>query len=143
MSEYLKKFSIEDVQMYNEQKENIDFSIVEIWTVANDNNSHRNPISIEVLEKYADTFKGKFIVAKFDKTAMDVKAHETDEIIVGYIDPREPIEFKTKFVETKLKFYRYRNRDTNISGWRTLLENQQSTGNSRETGHLYLWHCER
>ena len=103
MSEYLKKFSIEDVQMYNEQKENIDFSIVEIWALANDNNSHRNPISIEVLEKYADTFKGKFIVAKFDKTAMDVKAHETDEIIVGYIDPREPIEFKTKFVEKENK----------------------------------------
>ena len=103
MSEYLKKFSIEDVQMYNEQKENIDFSIVEIWALANDNNSHRNPISIEVLEKYADTFKGKFIVAKFDKIAMDVKAHETDEIIVGYIDPREPIEFKTKFVEKENK----------------------------------------
>ena len=103
MSEYLKKFSIEDVQMYNEQKENIDFSIVEIWALANDNNSHRNPISIEVLEKYADTFKGKFIVAKFDKTAMDVKGHETDEIIVGYIDQREPIEFKTKFVEKENK----------------------------------------
>lgn len=103
MSEYLKKFSIEDVQMYNEQKENIDFSIVEIWALANDNNSHRNPISIEVLEKYADTFKGKFIVAKFDEMAMDVKGHETDEIIVGYIDPRESIEFKTKFVEKENK----------------------------------------
>lgn len=97
--EYLKKFSINDVRMYGEKGEDLDFSIVEIWALAEGNNSHRNPFSVEVLERDADTFKGKFIVAKFDKWTKDTQGHELDEVIVGYIDPNEEIEFKTKVVE--------------------------------------------
>lgn len=97
--EYLKKFSINDVRMYGEKGEDLDFSIVEIWALAEGNNSHRNPFSVEVLERDADTFKGKFIVAKFDKWTKDTQGHELDEVIVGYIDPNEKIEFKTKVVE--------------------------------------------
>lgn len=99
MQEYLKKFSINDVQMYREQEEDMDFSIVEIWALAEGQNSHRNPFSREVLEKYANTFKGKFIVAKFDKWTKDTEGHELDETIVGYVNPNEPIEFKTKVVD--------------------------------------------
>lgn len=99
MQKSVKNFSIDDVQMYREQQEDADFSVVEIWALAEGNNSHRNPFSREVLEKYSDTFKGKFIVAKFDKWTKDAEGHELDEVITGYIDPREEIEFKTKEVD--------------------------------------------
>ena len=60
----LKNFSINNVQMYKAQNEDLDFSIVEIWALAVGNNSHKNPISKEVLERDANTFKGKFIIEK-------------------------------------------------------------------------------
>ena len=99
MQEYMKKFSIEDVQLYREQDEDPDFAYVELWALAEGNNSHRNPFSKEVLERDADTFKGKFIVAKYDKFKGDVKGHELDESIIGYVPPNEEVEFKNKEVE--------------------------------------------
>ena len=95
----LKNFSINNVQMYKAQNEDLDFSIVEIWGLAEGNNSHKNPISKEVLERDANTFKGKFIIGKYDKLKKDSTTHVTDQAIWGYIDPNEPIEFKTKIVD--------------------------------------------
>ena len=103
MFEFVKKFSVADVQMYREQEEDLDFSIVEIWALAEGTNSHKNPFSREVLESYADTFKGKFIVAKFDKYRRDVRGHELDEAVIGYVSPQDEIEFKTKFIESENK----------------------------------------
>ena len=99
MQEYMKKFSVEDVQLYREQNEDPDFAYVELWALAEGNNSHRNPFSKEVLERDADTFKGKFIVAKYDKFKGDVEGHELDESIIGYVPPNEEVEFKNKEVE--------------------------------------------
>lgn len=99
MQEYMKKFSVEDVQLYREQDEDPDFAYVELWALAEGNNSHRNPFSKEVLERDADTFKGKFIVAKYDKFKGDVEGHELDESIIGYVPPNEEVEFKNKEVD--------------------------------------------
>ena len=99
MQEYMKKFSVEDVQLYREQNEDPDFAYVELWALAEGNNSHRNPFSKEVLERDADTFKGKFIVAKYDKFKGDVEGHELDESIIGYVPPNEEVEFKNKEVD--------------------------------------------
>ena len=99
MKEYMKKFSVEDVQLYREQDEDPDFAYVELWALAEGNNSHRNPFSKEVLERDADTFKGKFIVAKYDKFKGDVEGHELDESIIGYVPPNEEVEFKNKEVD--------------------------------------------
>ena len=99
MKEYMKKFSIEDVQLYREQDEDPDFAYVELWALAEGNNSHRNPFSKEVLERDADTFKGKFIVAKYDKFKGDVEGHELDESIIGYVPPNEEVEFKNKEID--------------------------------------------
>lgn len=99
MQEYMKKFSIEDVQLYREQDEDPDFAYVELWALAEGNNSHRNPFSKEVLELDAHTFKGKFIVAKYDKFQNDTEGHELDEIIIGYVPPNEELEFKNKEVD--------------------------------------------
>lgn len=99
MQEYMKKFSIEDVQLYREQDEDPDFAYVELWALAEGNNSHRNPFSKEVLERDADTFKGKFIVAKYNKFEKDTEAHSLNQSILGYVPPNEEIEFKTKEVD--------------------------------------------
>jgi len=99
MKEYMKKFSVEDVQLYREQNEDPDFAYVELWALAEGNNSHRNPFSKEVLERDAHTFKGKFIVAKYDKFQNDTEGHELDEIIIGYVPPNEELEFKNKEVD--------------------------------------------
>ena len=99
MQEYMKKFSVEDVQLYREQNEDPDFAYVELWALADGNNSHRNPFSKEVLERDAHTFKGKFIVAKYDKFQNDTEGHELDEIIIGYVPPNEELEFKNKEVD--------------------------------------------
>lgn len=99
MKEYMKKFSVEDVQLYREQDKDPDFAYVELWALAEGNNSHRNPFSKEVLERDADTFKGKFIVAKYDKFKGDVEGHELDESIIGYVPPNEEVEFKNKEVD--------------------------------------------
>ena len=99
MQEYMKKFSVEDVQLYREQDEDPDFAYVELWALAEGNNSHRNPFSKEVLERDAHTFKGKFIVAKYNKFEKDTEAHSLNQSILGYVPPNEEIEFKTKEVD--------------------------------------------
>ena len=103
MFESVKNFSVADVQMYREQEEDLDFSIVEIWALAEGTNSHKNPFSREVLESYPDTFKANFIIAKFDKYRRDVRGHELDEAVIGYVSPQDEIEFKTKFIESENK----------------------------------------
>lgn len=97
MSELAKKFSINDISLYQDD-DDMDFAEVEIWALADGNNSHHNPFSREVLEKDANTFKGKFIVAKYDKYSKDVTTHVPDEAIIGYIDPREDVQFENKMV---------------------------------------------
>lgn len=99
MQEYIKKFSVDDVQMYREQNEDPDFAVVEIYALAEGNNSHKNPFSREVLERDADTFKGKFIIGKYDKFTKDTESHEIEQSVLGYVPPNEEVEFRMKEVD--------------------------------------------
>lgn len=99
MQEYIKKFSVDDVQMYREQNEDPDFAVVEIYALAEGNNSHKNPFSREVLERDADTFKGKFIIGKYDKFTKDTEAHEIEQSVLGYVPPNEEVKFRMKEVD--------------------------------------------
>lgn len=99
MQEYIKKFSVDDVQMYREQNEDPDFAVVEIYALAEGNNSHKNPFSREVLERDANTFKGKFIIGKYDKFTKDTEAHEIEQSVLGYVPPNEEVEFRMKEVD--------------------------------------------
>lgn len=99
MQEYIKKFSVDDVQMYREQNEDPDFAVVEIYALAEGNNTHKNPFSREVLERDADTFKGKFIIGKYDKFTKDTEAHEVEQSVLGYVPPNEEVEFRMKEVD--------------------------------------------
>lgn len=98
MSDLVKSFSVNDIQLYKDD-ENVDFAEAEIYALADHSNTHRNPISTEVLKEYSDTFLGKFIVAKYDKWTKDVTTHVPDEAIIGYIDPRQEVQFKQKVVD--------------------------------------------
>lgn len=99
MQEYIKKFSVDDVQMYREQNEDPDFAVVEIYALAEGNNTHKNPFSREVLERDADTFKGKFIIGKYDKFTKDTESHEIEQSVLGYVPPNEEVEFRMKEVD--------------------------------------------
>ena len=96
-NDLIKSFSVDDIAMYR-QDSDVDFAEVEIFALAEGGNTHNNPISLDVLKKDADTFLGKFIVAKYDKWTKDVTTHVPDEAIIGYIDPRQTVEFKEKVV---------------------------------------------
>lgn len=98
MVELNKTFSINDVAI-DRNVEDKDFAIVEIWALSEGNNTHHNPFSREVLERDAHTFKGKFIIGRYDKWIEDVKAHEVQEDIYGYVSVTDEPQFKTKIVE--------------------------------------------
>lgn len=98
MTELTKKFSINDV-VIDRNSEDKDFAIAEIWGLSEGNNSHRNPISRQVLEDYAYTFKGKFIIGKYDILNKDTKGHELKEDIYGYVSVTDEPQFKTKLVD--------------------------------------------
>lgn len=102
MKKELKHFSITDVEVdYNE--EDIDFAHAKIYALSEGTNSHKNPFDFEILKRDAHTILGKFVVAKFNKLTNDAEAHEKDEAIVGYIDPRETVEFLEKEVDGENK----------------------------------------
>ena len=104
MNEILKCFSVDDV-VINYDDEDVDFAHAKIYAVAEGNNSHKNPFSMEILKRDANTMLGKFVVAKFNKYFSDAEGHEKDEIIVGYIDPRETVSFEEKDVEGEIKTF--------------------------------------
>lgn len=95
MPENIKQFSINDIQMFRKD-EDVDFMHVKIWALAEGNNSHKNPISLEVLQRDAETILGKFIIAKFDKMLSDVTSHVPDQSILGYIIPNQEVVFDEK-----------------------------------------------
>lgn len=95
MPKNIKQFSINDIQMFRKD-EDVDFMHVKIWALAEGNNSHKNPISLEVLQRDAETILGKFIIAKFDKMSSDVTSHVPDQSILGYIIPNQEVVFDEK-----------------------------------------------
>lgn len=95
--EILKKFSIHDVVLLpNDEEEDEDFAIAELWWLSDGNNTHHNPISEDVLRKYADTALGKFVVCKYNEILKDATTHLPNQTIVGYIPPNGKVEFKEK-----------------------------------------------
>lgn len=91
----IKSFSIDDIEMFK-QDDDVDFAIAKIHALAVGTNSHKNPVSEEVLRRDAHTMLGKFLVAKYDRWANDVTTHENSEAIVGYFPKDSNIEFEEK-----------------------------------------------
>lgn len=93
--EVLKSFAVQDLNIFCDENSN-DFALIELWWLAEGNNSHKNPISREVLYNCANTVLGKFVVCKYNDFLKDATTHVSDEIIVGYVPPNGKVEFKEK-----------------------------------------------
>lgn len=93
--ELIKKFSIDDIELFKND-EDIDFAHVKIWAISDKNNSHHNPISLEVLKRDAHTILGKLIIGKFEKYENDTSSHVPDQSILGYIPKDQEIKFEEK-----------------------------------------------
>ena len=91
----LKQFSIDDIYLFTDD-EDVDFAVGEVWLLAEGNNSHNNPISLEVLKRDAHTMLGKFLIAKYSDFQKDVTTHTQDQQIVGYFPKEAEIKFKEK-----------------------------------------------
>lgn len=95
METEIKNFSIEDIQLY-EADDDVDFAHVKLYALADGNNSHKNPIDIDVLKKYGNTILGKFIIGKFDKWKKDTTTHVPDQSILGYIPSDQEVTYEPK-----------------------------------------------
>jgi len=98
MFELSKTFSVTDIAI-DRNEEDKDFAIAEIWALSTGGNSHKNPFSKEILERDAYTFKGKFIIGKYDRWTQDTEGHEIQEDIYGYVSVLDEPQFKTKIVD--------------------------------------------
>lgn len=93
--EEIKRFSIDDIYLFTED-EDVDFALGEVYLLAEGNNSHKNPISLDILKRDAHTMLGKFLIAKYSDFQKDVTTHTQDQQIVGYFPKDGKIQFKEK-----------------------------------------------
>lgn len=89
------EFAIKHIELYAND-DSADFAIAKIFFLADGNNSHKNPISEEVLRKCAPSALGKFVIGKFNKWMGDTSTHTSDQTILGYVPPNSEIEFIEK-----------------------------------------------
>ena len=80
--EKIKQFSVDDIYLFTDD-EDVDFALGEVYLLAEGNNSHKNPISLDVLKRDAHTMLGKFLIAKYSDFQKDVTTHTQDQQIVG------------------------------------------------------------
>lgn len=90
-----KKFSINDIHLFVDD-ESVDFAIAKLYFMSDGNNSHKNPISLEVLEKYANTVLGKFVIAEYNRYDNDTTTHTENQVIIGYVSPNAEVKFEKK-----------------------------------------------
>ena len=91
MKEIVKNFSISDIDFVDTENSS-DFFYAEIWLIGAKNNSHRNPITEEVLMKYGDTALGKWIVS--DIRNGEATSHTETQKIIGVIPSDSEIKYK-------------------------------------------------
>lgn len=91
----LLSFSLDDIQLY-EDDDNQDFAIAKLAFLSDGNNSHKNPISLEVLKRDASTALGKFVIGEYNMLKTDTTTHTNNEQIYGYVPPNGKISFETK-----------------------------------------------
>lgn len=93
--EKIKQFSVDDIYLFTDD-EDVDFALGEVYLLAEGNNTHKNPISLDVLKRDAHTMLGKFLIAKYSDFQKDVTTHTQDQQIVGYFPKDGKIQFKEK-----------------------------------------------
>lgn len=93
MKQETVKFDV-DLMMRYGNDEDPDFAVMSLEFLSDGYNSHDIPVTTEILKRDAQTILGKVIVAKYNELVNDVRGHETDEVIVGYVPQTAQITFK-------------------------------------------------
>ena len=96
-----KQFAIEDIRELATENSD-DMAYCKIWALASGNNSHKNPISVEVLKEYAHTILGKWVIADYSEWKNDFTTHTSKQVIVGVIPKDSEITFEEKDGKTFL-----------------------------------------
>lgn len=96
-----KQFAIEDIRELATDNSD-DMAYCKIWALSSGNNSHKNPISVEVLKEYAHTILGKWIIADYSTWQEDFTTHTSKQVIVGIIPKDSEITFEEKDGKTFL-----------------------------------------
>lgn len=96
-----KQFAIEDIRELATENSD-DMAYCKIWALASGNNSHKNPISVEVLKEYAHTILGKWVIADYSDWKGDFTTHTAKQVIVGVIPKDSEITFEEKDGKTFL-----------------------------------------
>lgn len=91
----IKQFSIKNITLF-QGDDDVDFAFGEVYLLAGGNNSHKNPIDLDILKRDAHTMLGKFLTAEYSKWTKDVTSHTNDQVIIGYFPKDGKIEFKEK-----------------------------------------------
>lgn len=73
--------------------ENISIAIGKVTFLSTAPNSHKHVYSEEVLQEYAPTYLGKFLVAEYNDTIGDVLTHTNKQTIVGYIPLNQEVYY--------------------------------------------------
>lgn len=86
------KMSLEDFPKFVND-EDPELAIAKALFLSTRPNSHRFNLSEEVLQKYASTILGKFLVGNLNIFESDVMSHERKPDIFGYIPTTQQVEF--------------------------------------------------
>ena len=62
----IKQFSIKNITLF-QGDDDVDFAFGEVYLLAEGNNSHKNPIDLDILKRDAHTMLGKFLTAEYSK----------------------------------------------------------------------------
>ena len=89
------KMSLEDFSNYVED-ENPELAIARCCFLSTRPNSHKLPITEEMLRRDAKTILGKWIIGNLNWSETDVEGHETTPQIFGYIPENQDVEFVEK-----------------------------------------------
>ena len=91
----LLNFSLENIALYDDDS-NEDFCVAKLEFLASGQNSHKNPIDVKVLKKYANSVLGKFVIGEYNPLKTDTTSHSDNQQIYGYVPPNGTVYFEDK-----------------------------------------------
>lgn len=89
------EYAIEDWHKY-EDDEDISIAIARVTFLSDKPNSHHHVYTKEVIQKYAESYLGKFVVAEYNELYNDVTTHTNRQKIVGVIPQNGKIYYETR-----------------------------------------------
>lgn len=86
------KLSVDDIKRVSTDYSK-EFALARIAVLSTKPNSHKIPITDELLRKSGDSIKGKWVIAEYDRWKRDVTTHTPNTKIIGIIPNNAEIEY--------------------------------------------------